>query len=186
MFSKCRLTFGAEIKWHQFITRKTRGNDVVYLCRAVFWPVMTSCLCWTRPNLLPVMQASEEKQCHLRCWEMLQWRRWAPELKSSWADILSQDMEGKGHFAWMVHHYHYLPARIISLMNFDSFCAGKCRHESPDTQMRTELEDWALQSYCINKHYLKTWGVDVKMHIILFVELESQIFMQKFWLDFEI
>lgn len=88
------------------------------------------------------MKTSEEKQCHLRCWEMHQWGHHAPEPRSSWADILSEDMEGKEHCAVVIHHYGYLPARFVWFMHLvpvDSFGSGKCWHEILATSMRTHL-----------------------------------------------
>lgn len=88
------------------------------------------------------MKTLEEKQCHLRCWEMHQRGHHAREPRSSWADVLSEDTEDREHCAVVIHHYGYLPARSVWFMHFvpvGSFGSGNCWHGILPTTMRTHF-----------------------------------------------
>lgn len=114
-FLKCMLQL--KITWHQTVARRPGAR--LFICRAVFWPSITSMSALNKTYLAPSHAGLwGEFVSFLRRWEMLQWRRRAPELGSSWADILSRDVEGKGHFAWVVHHYGYLPACFCVILAF--------------------------------------------------------------------
>lgn len=147
----------------------------------------------TLSDLLSALNETQLAPSHAGVWgktvsfTVLQWDASVKTL-CPWADILSQDVEGKGQFAWVVHHYSYLPAHFISFMNFDpvdSLGAGKQWHERLATTVRTELADGELLNYCRSRYHLKislndfSWWC--KMPKTLFVDLDTEIFVKSCW-----